>query len=111
MIHRGIYYNFLKLYKRECLICFESGPDPGYFQMTSCEHCFCKECLKNYLSYEIERGNTLITCPAACSEIMKNHEIHNHSTNQAFERFSRLESIERSESDHRTVSSSLEPML
>ena len=42
-----------------------------------------------YLTLQINEGNTSINCAVACNESMQQHEIKKYVTNDLFERFDR----------------------
>ena len=62
-----------------------------------CKHLFCVDCFEQYLTITIESGTTSISCPGAsengpCTEPILQHQLRNHTSNDLFERYLRLES-------------------
>ena len=50
--------------KFECTVCFEAFEDETIFILSNCGHVFHKECMKSYLSAELESGKGTLICPA-----------------------------------------------
>jgi len=67
-----------------CQLCFiqcsltenSIGPDENFmYNLSSCEHSFCTECLRLYLKYQIVESRVLVSCPQ-CSEKMHPNDIY-----------------------------------
>ena len=61
-----------------------------------CKHLFCVDCFEEYLTITIESGTTTISCPGVsedgpCREPILQHQIRNHTSNDLFERYLRLQ--------------------
>ena len=75
-----------------CKICCSNNINKDNIAQKCCLHYFCDECIKNYITYQINNGIVLeIKClMAGCPHIYTSEEIKENVTNQTFRKYLRF---------------------
>ena len=59
-----------------CEICYENKPNDFFYELQTCNHKFCKDCLAKYLLQKINSSNVLkILCPSECGKEISEEEM------------------------------------
>ena len=79
-----------------CNICFENKANKDNIAQKCCNHYFCDECIKNYLTYQINNGNVLeIKClMAGCPHLYTSEEIRVNVSNEIYRKYLRFYGIQ-----------------
>jgi len=60
----------------KCLICLETFGEQGAVLLRACDHSFCVDCLKNYVSASEATGQIVLTCPLnECKKAISQREL------------------------------------
>ena len=94
----GIYQETLKQFKDPdiCNICFENKINKENIAQKYCLHYFCDQCIKKYLTYQINNGIVLdIKClMAGCPHLYTSEEIRANVSNEIYRKYLRFYGIQ-----------------
>ena len=79
-----------------CIICFENKINKENIAQKCCLHYFCDQCIKNYLTYQINNGVVLeLKClMAGCPHLYTSEEIRANVTNEIYRKYLRFYGIQ-----------------
>ncbi len=79
-----------------CNICFENQANKDNIAQKCCNHYFCDQCIKKYLTYQINNGNVLeIKClMAGCPHLYTSEEIRVNVSNEIYRKYLRFYGIQ-----------------
>eukprot|EP01083_Nonionella_stella_P280472 954142_1 len=108
-----------------CHICFTKYPVEEGFTLTTCQHQFCTDCLKQFMTNKINHAVVNLTCfhplqseDTPCGAVITEHDIHQLSDPQTWNKYQNFRSnLENTLSrqcpycDHTQIGDPLQPIM